>query len=92
MRIKVIKLDEIKRFFKKSKNFSCEYCNFCVLYRLSKRRGGRVADCAGLLNRCRALNPYREFESHPLRFEKLSLMRERWGFFICRYYVLIKDL
>ncbi len=69
MRIKVIKLDEIKRFFKKSKNFSCEDCIFCVLYKLSKRRGGRVADCAGLLNRCRALNPYREFESHPLRLK-----------------------
>ena len=27
-----------------------------------------MADCAGLLNRCRELNPYREFESHPLRF------------------------
>ena len=26
-----------------------------------------MADCAGLLNRCRDLNPYREFESHPLR-------------------------
>ena len=31
------------------------------------RRGGGVADRAGLLNRCRALTPYREFESHPLR-------------------------
>ena len=62
----------------------------CICFQI--RRGGRVADCAGLLNRCRALNPYREFESHPLRFEKLSLMRKRWGFFVCRYYVLIKDL
>ena len=26
-----------------------------------------MADRAGLLNRCRDLNPYREFESHPLR-------------------------
>ena len=26
-----------------------------------------MADRAGLLNRCRELNPYREFESHPLR-------------------------
>ena len=37
----------------------------CICFQI--RRGGRVADCAGLLNRCRDLNPYREFESHPLR-------------------------
>src|SRR5258708_4407652 len=33
----------------------------------SRRRGGRVAEGGGLLNRCRALKPYRGFESHPLR-------------------------
>ena len=31
------------------------------------RRGGRVAEGGGLLNRYRDLNPYRGFESHPLR-------------------------
>ena len=29
-----------------------------------------MAECAGLLNRYRALKPYREFESHPLRHFK----------------------
>src|SRR5258708_8421526 len=33
----------------------------------SPRRGGRVAEGGGLLNRYRALKPYRGFESHPLR-------------------------
>lgn len=36
-----------------------------------------MADCAGLLNRCRELNPYREFESHPLRDLKNFLIRTR---------------
>src|SRR5262249_4313247 len=38
-----------------------------------RRRGGRVAEGGGLLNRYRALKLYRGFESHPLRqyFRKL---------------------
>ena len=31
------------------------------------RRGGRAAECGGLLNRCRGQNSYRGFESPPLR-------------------------
>ncbi len=33
----------------------------------SVRRGGRVAEGGGLLNRYTVFKPYREFESHPLR-------------------------
>ena len=54
-------------FFKKIEFFSCTQAVKSMLYMFQIRRGGRVADCAGLLNRCRDLNPYREFESHPLR-------------------------
>ena len=39
------------------------------------RRGGRAAECGGLLNRCRGQNSYRGFESPPLRqmFQRLRL-------------------
>jgi hypothetical protein len=33
------------------------------------RRGGRAAECGGLLNRCRGQNSYRGFESPPLRHD-----------------------
>ena len=43
-----------------------------------------MADCAGLLNRCRALNPYREFESHPLRIKfKMRTVLTLFAFFFC---------
>jgi hypothetical protein len=38
-----------------------EYCH------REHRRGGRAAECGGLLNRCRGQNSYRGFESPPLR-------------------------
>ena len=52
----------------------------CICFQI--RRGGRVADCAGLLNRCRDLNPYREFESHPLRDLKKIARRKFCDFFV----------
>ena len=42
-------------------------CAYAVYLNHSRRRGGRVAEGGGLLNRYRALKPYRGFESHPLR-------------------------
>ena len=36
------------------------------------RRGGRAAECGGLLNRCRGQNSYRGFESPPLRQKQNS--------------------
>ena len=35
-----------------------------------------MAESAGLLNRCRGLNPYRGFESRPLRFNILALTQD----------------
>lgn len=44
-----------------------------------------MADRAGLLNRCRDLNPYREFESHPLRFLFKPTVKFAVGFFAYIY-------
>jgi hypothetical protein len=38
---------------------------------IRNRRGGRVAECAGLENRCTAR--YRGFKSHPLRLDSKAL-------------------
>jgi hypothetical protein len=45
-------------------------------YAVSPRRGGRVAEGGGLLNRYRGLNPYRGFESPSLRHSYLSARRD----------------
>src|SRR5262249_14330507 len=42
-------------------------CRRASAYAVSARSGGRVAEGGGLLNRYRGLNPYRGFESPPLR-------------------------
>jgi hypothetical protein len=52
-----------------------------IQLRGSPRRGGRAAECGGLLNRCRGQNSYRGFESPPLRqrFQTLHLGVRRVG-------------
>ena len=46
-----------------------------IAYAVSPRRGGRVAEGGGLLNRYRGLNPYRGFESPSLRQYALSALK-----------------
>jgi hypothetical protein len=41
------------------------------------RRGGRAAECGGLLNRCRGQNSYRGFESPPLRQNSPNCIQRR---------------
>jgi hypothetical protein len=42
--------------------------DFGIMRRVNRRRGGRVAEGDGLLNRYTESNPYPGFESPPLRF------------------------
>src|SRR6267143_3998723 len=53
-------------------------------------RGGRVAEGGGLLNRYRALKPYRGFESPLLRAKESPLINDHWPLFIDHCSLIIR--
>src|SRR5205823_14984750 len=56
-----------------TKSMPSQFRELCEAVVESKpRRGGRVAECGGLLNRCRGQNLYRGFESPPLRHRSVK--------------------
>jgi hypothetical protein len=52
----------------KSDLCACRVGRYRIDYVVTVWRGGRVAEGNGLLNRRRGINPYRGFESRPLRY------------------------